>query len=92
MSSVITQLANRTPLTEHEFGDETLEQALDEAFEHIGVDTMVQADAFQEVLDMDALNNLHDGSSTSQLCTTFVLYGHTVSVTSEAVRVYEAAG
>lgn len=89
MSPFIADLADRTQLVEHEFGDETLERALDEAFECIGVDTMAQTDAFQEVLDMDALNSLHDGSAESPLCTAFVLYGYPVSVTSEAVCVYE---
>lgn len=89
MSPFITEFADRTPIVEHGFGDETLERALDKAFERIGIDTMAQTDAFQDILDMDALNNLHDGSSSSPLCTVFVLYGYPVSITSEAIHIYE---
>jgi hypothetical protein len=84
---------DRDLLAEHERDtDETLEVAIARAFDRVGIDVMERKTPFHEIVDVDALRALHRGSQAAHIRTTFVIYGHTVTVTSDRVRVYDPSG
>ncbi|WP_251341408.1 hypothetical protein [Haloplanus halophilus] len=89
MRSQSPNLAERDVLATYEReGDETLEMAIARAFRRAGIDVMERDVPFHEMVDVDALRDLHRGPHPTPIRTTLVLYDHPVTITGEAVRVY----
>ena len=71
--------------------DETLEMAIARAFDRVGVDVMQRDTPFHEMVNVDALRDLHEESRATSIRTRLTLYGYPVTVTSEAIRIYAAS-
>ncbi|MFC7172977.1 hypothetical protein ACFQL0_05680 [Haloplanus litoreus] len=71
--------------------DETLEMAIAQAFGRVGIDVMERETPFHEMVNVDALRDLHEESRATPIRTTLTLYDHPVTITSEEVRIYAAS-
>ncbi len=78
----------RTLATYDRESDEALELALARAFDRVGIDVMERDTPFHETVDVDALRNLFRKSRTAPIRTTLELYGHPVTITTDAMRIY----
>jgi len=77
-------------LAEYERGDdEPLEMAIARAFDRVGIDVMERDTPFHEIVNVDALRNLHRESQATPIRTTFVLYDHPMTITTDHVRIHE---
>lgn len=91
MTTQSQNLAGGRELAAYERGDdETLEMAIARAFGRVGIDVMDRAIPFHEMVNVDALRDLHEESRATPIRTTVTLYDHPVTITSEAVRIYAA--
>ncbi|GAB3326528.1 hypothetical protein GCM10027355_29840 [Haloplanus salinarum] len=69
--------------------DEPLEMAIARAFDRVGIDVMERDTPFHEIVNVDALRNLHHESQATPIRTTFVLYDHPMTITTDRVCIYE---
>ena len=92
MNTQSQPFADGRELAVYERGDdETLEMAIARAFGRVGIDVMERETPFHEMVNVDALRDLHEESRATPIRTTVTLYDHPVTITSEAVRIYAAS-
>lgn len=89
MSLQSQSISDRHVLAEYERDDEPLEMAIARAFDRVGIDVMERDTPFHEIVNVDALRNLHHESQATPIRTTFVLYDHPMTVTTDHVRIHE---